>query len=240
MKKKVGVIAILIAVMVMGSAVAQIKSLDRDNAYYIYLKGINTKLSEEEYLNWVQVFEYETYKKYKNDEFEWDEQFGLLKQKFDKAIAGADMDSTYTIVTDVMFGDYDFTSEGFPVEIEESSFFPLRLPSYYYNAGYNSIFKKEIAFKLYNFNKYNFISMPKENARTFLQKRKDRSGYVDRKIKLQITYKIAKFDSKEYKSFSDLALSNGYLPIVGNIEKIEVFDAANSRDVKKIGELIIK
>ena len=82
--------------------------------------------------------------------------------------------------------------------------------------------------------------MPKSEAKTFLQGRKSSSGNVNRSITLQITYKIAAFDSKEFKSFKDLALSNDYLPIVGIIEKIEVFDASNSRNVKKIGELIKK
>lgn len=88
------------------------------------------------------------------------------------------------------------------------------------------------------FEEYDFFAMPKTDAKTFLQGRKDSYGSVDRKVTLQITYKIAGFESKEYKDFKDLALSNNYLPIVGIIEKIEVFDAANSRNVKKIGELV--
>lgn len=80
--------------------------------------------------------------------------------------------------------------------------------------------------------------MPKDQAKTFLQGRKNSSGKVNRSITLQIKYKIASYDSAEYKSFADLALQNNYLPIVGLIEDIEIFDASNSKDVKKIGSLI--
>ena len=109
-----------------------------------------------------------------------------------------------------------------------------------YKASAGSLFKKAVAFKLDSFEKYNFFAMPKSDAKSFLQGRKYSDGSVNRKVTLQITYKIAGFESKEYKGFKDLALSNDYLPIVGIIEKIEVFDTADSRKVKKIGELVKK
>ncbi|MCR4822585.1 MAG: DUF4852 domain-containing protein, partial [Treponema sp.] len=59
-------------------------------------------------------------------------------------------------------------------------------------------------------------------------------------VSLQISYKLAAFDSKEYKSFKDLALANNYLPLVGIIEKIEVYDASDRNKVKKISELVKK
>lgn len=232
--------AIVVSLLMAGAIFAQTKSLDKNNGYYIYLKGTNTKLTDEEYLNYAKVVETDTYNKYKNDEFEWDEQFTLLKQKFDKLISDADLSSVYTIVTSVDFGDYDFTNEGFPVSIGEGTFFPLDTFWNSWDATKDSVFRKEIAFKLDSFNTYNFFAMPKSEAKTFLQGRKSSSGKVNRTVTLQITYKIAAFDSKEFKSFKDIALSNDYLPIVGIIEKIEVFDASNSKNVKKIGELIKK
>ena len=233
--------AIVVSLLMAGAIFAQTKSLDTNNGYYIYLKGTNTKLTDEEYLNYAKVVETDTYNKYINDEFQWDEQFTLLKQKFDKLMSDADLSSVYTIVTSVDFGDYDFTNEGFPVSIGEGTFFSIDtfFNSFYY-ATKDSVFRKEIALKLDSFNTYNFFAMPKSEAKTFLQGRKSSSGSVNRSVTLQITYKIAAFDSKEFKSFKDLALSNDYLPIVGIIEKIEVFDASNSRNVKKIGELIKK
>ena len=50
MKKTVGV---AISLLLMANALfAQAKSLDKNNAYYVYLKGTNTKITDEEYLSW--------------------------------------------------------------------------------------------------------------------------------------------------------------------------------------------
>lgn len=239
MVKKIG--TTVISLLLMGSAVfAQTKSLGTENAYYVYLKGTGTKITDEEYLNYAKVVERETYRKYSNDEFEWDEQFSLLKKKFDASIQNADLESEYVIVTGVEAGDYDFTNEGFPVSIGEGTFFPFKTFYYDYESSRASLFRKQVALKLDAFEEYDFFAMPKTDAKKFLQGRKSSNGSVDRNVTLQITYKIAGFESKEYKNFKDLALSNDYLPIVGIIEKIEVFDASNSRNVRKIGELVKK
>lgn len=237
--RKIG--GMVISLLLMGSVLfAQAKSLDTENAYYVYLKGTSTKITDEEYLNYAKVVERETYRKYSNDEFEWDEQFSLLKKKFDTSIQDADLEGEYVIVTSVEAGDYDFTNEGFPVSIGEGTFFPFKTFYYDYESSRTSLFRKQVALKLDSFERYNFFAMPKTDAKNFLQGRKYSNGSVNREVTLQITYKIAGFESKEYKNFKDLALSNNYLPIVGIIEKIEVFDAENSRNVKKIGELVKK
>ena len=236
MKKSIAFIG---AVLMLGTLFSQTKRLDENNAYYVYLKGTKTKLSADEELNYAKVFENETYNKYKNDEFEWDDQFTTIKQNLQKKIEDADFSAIYTVVTEVEFGDYNFTDEGFPVEIGEGTFFPFKRPYYWY-AAEDSIFEISIALKLDSLNKYNFFTLPKADAKAFLQSRKSSSGYVNRDITVEITYKIASFDSKEYKAFKDLALQNNYLPIVGIIEKIDIYDTSDSKNIKKIGELIKK
>lgn len=139
MVKKIGGIAI--SLLLLGSAVfAQAKSLNTESAYYVYLKGSDTKITDEEYLNYAKVVERETYRKYSNDEFEWDEQFSLLKKKFDASIQNADLESEYAIVTGVEAGDYDFTNEGFPVSIGEGTFFPFKTFYYDYESSRASLF----------------------------------------------------------------------------------------------------
>ena len=204
----------------------QSKVLDDNSGLFIYLKGSNTKITEDDYLIYAKGFERDTYNKYKNDEFEWHDKFQILKQNLDKKIAAADLTLSYTVVTGVDFG--------------EGTFFPLGYNDSYYEAKRGSVFNSQTALKLDGFHKYNFIKLPKDEAKTFLQSRKDRYGNVDRSLTLQITYKIASYDSKEYKDFANLALSNNYIPVVGIIENIDVYDANDSRNVKKLGTLIKK
>lgn len=235
--KKLFFVGLLILLSV-GVVFAQEKVLDAVQGLFIYLKGTETEISEEEYLNYAIAMQTSTYTKYINDEFEWHDQFQILKGKFDESIAAADFSSTYQIVTNVNFGDYDFDKEGFPIIIEAGSFFPLGLATTKSrHLDSDSVFRKQIAFKLDSFEDYNFFAMPKDTARTFLQGRKNRYGEVNRALTLQINYKIAAYDSPEYKNFEKIALNNNYLPVVGIIESIVVYDTSNKNDIKELGKL---
>lgn len=236
--KKITVFIAIIFSMV--AVFAQTKQLDEKSAFYIYMKGSNTILSADDELDYAKSFETATYQKYRNDEFEWDEQFSNIKQSLKTKIAEADMHSTYTIVTTLEFGDFDFTNEGFPITINAGTFFPFNYFNNWVDFKRTSLFYKRIALKLDSFDKYNFFAMPKDEAKAFLQGRKNSYGTVNRKVTLQINYKIAAFDSDEYNNFKDLALSNNYLPIVGIIENIDVYDTSNTKNIKKIGELVQK
>ena len=231
----------LLCLMLAFNCFAQdVKSLDQEKGFYIYLKGANVEITEEEYLNYAKVLQKSTYDKYINDPFEWDEQYAKLKVKFDEAIKDADLDSTYTISTNVDFTDYDFTNAGYKVEIGEGVFFPLGEFYYGYKSSSDSLFQKEVAFSLHDLHKYNFFAMEKEEAKTFLQGRKDRYGDINKGIMLVINYKIANYSSDEYKAFANLALNNNYLPVVGIIQNIEVYDTSNKKNIKKLGDLIQK
>lgn len=226
--------SLLLGLMLVGNVFAQGKSLDATTGFYIYLKGSEVEISELEELNYAKAEEYNVYSKYHNDEFEWEEQFSKLKENFKNKIKNADMTSEYAIITTAEFGDYDFKTEGFPVKIEDGTFFPIGKVGNY-NNDYDSIFRKTVALSLDDFSSYNFFKMPKAEAKTFLQSKKSKYGTVDRNIKLLIKYKIADYNSAEYKKFANLALNNDYLPVVGIINSIEVYDKNTN---KKISELI--
>ena len=232
--------ALVVTFLIVGVSFAQTVRLDRDTAFYIYLKGSQTVLTPKDELNYAKSFENLTYRKYKNDEFEWDEQFTKIKQSLKEKIHSVDMDVSYIVMTDVKLENYDFTNEGFPVSISEKIFFPYDHFDNWASLDSDSILDKRIALKLDRFEKYNFIAMPKVEAKKFLQTRKNTYGNVNRQVSLQVTFKIAEFDSEEYKSFANIALSNDYLPVVGIIEKVEVYDTSNSYNVEKIGELMVK
>lgn len=237
MKKIIAALVVLLAVV--AGVSAQVKQLDSKSAFYIYLKETKTKISDKEYLNYAKSVEYATYRKYKDDEFEWQDQFAQIKKKFDDAIASASTEGTYCVNTAVEFGDYDFANEKWPVSIGEGTFFPLRSvnSSADGSADSGSIIRNQIALSLDGLSKYNGFKMPKEEAKNFLKGRKSSSGYVNREVTISIAYKIASFDSKEYKDFASYALDHDYIPIVGIIDNIEVYDKSDSRNVKKIGML---
>ena len=81
--------------------------------------------------------------------------------------------------------------------------------------------------------------MPQNEAKAFLQGRKTSSGQINRRVTLKVYCKPAVFSSKEHKDFSSYFYADD-ISLVGIIEKIEVFDESNPKNVKKIGNLTIK
>lgn len=209
--------------------------LDTEEAFYIYLKGSNYVLTEDDYSKYAEYVETDVFKKYHNDEFEWEDQFAKLKNNFDKKINDAVLDKEYTIATKIDFGKYDSEKGGYIVEIADSTFFPLDQMSW--RAPIKSIFYKKLALKLESLSSYNLIPMNKDDAKKFLDTRKLSNGNVDRSVMILIKYKFADFNSKEYKNFEKLALDNGYLPLVGIVSEIEVYDTSKGNQ-KKIGNLV--
>lgn len=209
--------------------------LDTKEAFYIYLKGSNYSLTEDDYLNYAEYVETDVFKKYHNDEFEWEDQFAKIKENFDKKISDSGLNKEYTVATKIDFGKYDSEKGGYTVEIPDSTFFPMEQMNW--RAPFNSIIYKKIALKLDSLSSYNLIPMSKEDAKKLLDSRKSSSGNVDRSVMILVKYKLADFNSNEYKNFEKLALDNGYLPLVGIISEIEVYDTANHKQ-EKIGNLI--
>lgn len=209
--------------------------INTEDAFYIYLKGNGYALSEDDYLQYAEFVETDVYNKYHNDEFEWEDQFTKLKNNFDKRIKDAELDNEYTIATKIDFGKYDSEKGGYIVEIADSTFFPLDQMNW--KASRKTLFGKQLALKLDSLSSYNLIPMDKEDAKKLLDSRKLSSGKVDRSVMILIKYKFADFNSKEYKNFEKLALDNSYLPLVGIVSEIEVYDTSKGNQ-KKIGNLV--
>lgn len=225
--------SIILGLLLGGAFFAE--TLSNKDAFYIYLKGTNYKVTEDDYLSYAKYVEESVYNKYIDDEFEWEDQFAQLKKNFDEKIKNAVFDAEYTVATKVEFGKYDSEKGGYVVDLPDSTFFPLSGMSRW--APYGSMFYKTMALKLDSLSSYKMIPMEKEEAKNFLQGRKDRYGDVNRSVMIVIKYKLAAFDSKEYMAFKKTALDNGYLPLVGIISEIEVYDTTNNQQ-KKIGYLV--
>lgn len=242
MKKVYTTLLVSIICMLGLFAQATLKSTD---AFFIYLKGSQYQLSETDYEEYAMTCESKIYKKYRNDEFEWEDQLEQLKTNFNQKIANSSLDTEYRLVTSIEFGKYDSTRGGYIVELSDGIYFPLDSMEksisdsvlIYYSKNYESLFFKKIALKLDSLSDYSFIPMEKDTAKDFLQGRKDSRGNVNRTVTIVIRYKLASFDSQEYNNFKDLALSNGFLPLVGIISDIEVYDTTGKTE-KKIGTLV--
>lgn len=217
--------------------------LESINGFLIYMNLSDTKITEDMYMDYAKTIAQDTFDKYHNDEFEWADQYATLKTEFDKKVNDVNVDQEFTLLMSADFGDYDFTAAGYKLSISPDTIFTYesiiaKCGGYGYKIANDSIFRNNIALKLYNLDKYNFFEMPKDEAKNFLQGRKNSYGNINRKVSLVVKYEIAGFNSAEYKSFKKLAEGNDYLPLVGLIKSVEIYDQEDN--FKKIGTPIQK
>ena len=123
------------------------------------------------------------------------------------------------------------------VSIEDGVYFTLDRPSHYdERSAEEGSLPSSMALWLQDLAKYNFMAMPKADAKKFLQNRKKYDGSINRSILLVIHYTIADFSGKDYTAVKAKFAKSRETPILGIISSIEVYDENNN----KIGDLTKK
>lgn len=138
------------------------------------------------------------WKKYKNDEFELEgkrqETIEMMKKRF----AAFDLNQDFVINTGFKFGKYDFKKESFPLDgISANSYF-------YESKGWygENVFPSRYSVHFTNPEIMDVLPMKKDDAKAFIQGKKNEYGRVDRRLPARIKFKILKkrgqseFDAK--------------------------------------------
>lgn len=135
---------------------------------------------------YMKVFRPNVWKRYQNDEFELEakreETIALMKER----ISAFDLNEEFELNATMTIGKYDFEQNEFPiVEATQSHYwyeyrysvaeFPSRMSAYFSNP--------EVV---------RAIPMEREAAQSFLNRRKDRYGNIDRKVQVNVRFKIEK------------------------------------------------
>ena len=137
--------------------------------------------------SYMKMYREPIWKRYKDDEFELEdkrqETIQIMKEKFEQF----DLEQEFFIHTYVTFGEYNFKKEEFPIEgFTATSHFTESRKRYISNNAFPYAYK--VFFKNYDIVKN--LDMDKETAKQFLQSKKKQSGYVNRKLPVQIKFKI--------------------------------------------------
>jgi hypothetical protein len=193
---------------------------------YSFLKGTSTDLTDNDIEGYIRDYHNDIYRQYRNNEFEWYDKLEQYRTELNSKMASQDLNMDYVIVTNIEFGDYNFTQSGFPVRISEGTFFPI--------SDNNRRYLLQGALFLIDFYKYNFFAMERSNASAFIASRTNSGGMVNRQIRLMIYFKLANFTSREYINIQAETDKN-YFPVAGNISRIEVYD-----NTIKISDLVMK
>lgn len=137
--------------------------------------------------SYMKLYREPIWKRYKNDEFELEdkrqETIQIMKDRFDQF----DLDQEFFIHSFIKFGEYNFKKEEFPLEgFSATSHFSESRKRYISNNAFPYAYK--VFFKNYDIVKN--LEMDKDSAKVFLQSKKKHSGYVDRKLPVQIKFKV--------------------------------------------------
>jgi len=220
---------LLLALNVMAQTSDTEKRIDYISAFPICIQQNAIEITDSLIVQFAMDFRNDIYKKYRNDEFEWQDQKQKIKKEIEQLVLSTSTTGNYVMATGIEFGNYDFEKLGFNVSIGEGTYFP-----FYASGRYNSNLP-QISLVFVDFTKYNFFPVAKDKANEFLKSRKDSYGNVDRKITLLIHYTIVPASSDDFKKIVPIFSSGQNYVLVGKISKIDVYNKTTL-----LSELIIK
>lgn len=123
----------------------------------------------------------------RNDEFLMHEKKIETRKILEERIKSFDVAETFILRADTTVGDYDFTNQEFPRENNGPG-------SYWYKNEYKGSESIPSTIKLFmkNFDFLHGVPMSPTAARDFIRSRKNRNGYVDRRVYAIIEFRVIK------------------------------------------------
>lgn len=146
-------------------------------------KGFDYEAHVDSYM---KVFRPVVWKRYQNDEFELEdkrrETLSLMKDRVDAFQIEEEMELNGTMT----LGGYDFDNLEFPIKEATES-------HYWYKSRYTSSdFPSSFSIYFSNPELIRTLPMEKDEARSFITRRKDRYGNVDRRIQMTLKFTVSK------------------------------------------------
>jgi Domain of unknown function (DUF4852) len=152
------------------------------------------KMFEKEPASYAKEFVYrfdrKTYNTFKEDEFEMGKILNATSLNIEKTIDSLDFKTTYATAIKIELNEYDFGTKGFPFKLAEAITVLEK--------GFGED-KTAVYLVLSNSTSFQNLKMSEEQAKLFIQRRKDRYGNVDRSVYVKVNFivddKISSFRS---------------------------------------------
>ncbi len=175
-----------------------------DNTLIAYLK-LNENVKPQDIVDgYMQMYRPTVWQKSHGDEFELEDKRKETVNILEKKISEMELAKNFTIKTILQFGNYDFTKGAY-------DFTPFTGSIYYHvdKCCYNGI-TNSINIFFDNGDIVNGLIMPKDQAKAFLAKRKDKYGSVNRNV-----FSVINFTMKE---------STEENKIIGHVTSVSVYE----------------
>lgn len=193
---------------------SQIK-LFNDSLAFLFKVKQSTKPTQDFALEYLFRFKNKIYEKYKEDEFELDNQKQIAIEILNKNTATLDTASTYYCNIELSVDNYDFTTNSFPIGGFSESYTLIKDVYFGFPATQLAFINKD---------KYTRVLVEKATANNFVKRRKDKHGNVNRAIYARVYFKNVQVITKS----SNPALIASYENyLFAEIQKIEFFDFKN-------------
>ena len=122
----------------------------------------------------------------RNDEFTLQDKRGETEKIFRDKVDQFDMDQKFVLRSTLTLGDYNFEKEIFPIKGIDAGY-------YWLDRSYkNGNFPRTYSAHPTNIEILNRLPMPKAQAKSFVNGRKDRYGGVNRRVHVKFTVKLGK------------------------------------------------
>ncbi len=187
-----------------------------DSIAFLFKVKKSAKPIKDFALEYLLRYNNETYVKYKHDEFELDNQKAIATEKITDLIAQINDTITYFIDLELNLDNYDFSTLSFPVGYKDS-YTVIKLVILEY---------PETRLVFINQKEFSTLHIDKAIANSFIKRRKNIFGEINRKIYARIYFKNSEIstDTLNRSYYSE----NNYLNFLGgDIQKIEFFDFPN-------------
>lgn len=165
-------------------------------------------------LEYLRRFNEKNYEKYREDEFELENQKQMSINKIKEGIASMNDTTTYHTDIELSLDNYDFSTMSFPVGFEKY-FTILR------NIG--GIFP-ETNLVFINQNNFSKLAVEKSIANSFIKRRKNIFGNINRTVFARVYFKYVTISTNAKSTYVN---SYGRDFIFGTISRIEFFDLKN-------------
>jgi hypothetical protein len=199
------------------------------------MKTSSDSLAEEYLYRYMQELYTESF----NDEFEYRGALNAANNQLIKRIEQVDFSKTYYVYTSFYLDNYDFNKGGFPIRIrpieiededEEITF--VMVPREPKTGSRNFEVYYSIDLKLLNFNDFQFVKVPEQEAKALLKRRKDKiSGYIDREVYAIINFTLEKSEVIKPVSNDPQRL------VCGKIVNIELYEFEGYKNKGYIGTI---
>lgn len=196
--------------------------------HFIKSSNAEAKKYAEEYL---YRFYHTRYKQVREDEFEFYDAKSAMEKEIAESKTNLDFNKGYSIFMIIEVGNYDIEKGYFPI-IWKSNYFELLSSSDHnifeeiVNVDKERLKLTDLNLAFVNYKDFDKLPLDRDMANSFVKRRKDEKGNVDRRIYVQVNYVL--MDSITIitkKDFENISLSDvNESSLLAEIKSMEIYD----------------